>query len=97
LSTFDESISFLRELHGISHERAVTFLRCLVASGLWRTERVNDELCDFPEPIDSSKSTLQILWLLPENTHLETKRSNEGKTESERASEDSDLPLYLAG
>jgi hypothetical protein len=37
-----------------------------------------------PQPIDPSKSSLQILWLLPENTHLETKRSNEGKTESER-------------
>jgi hypothetical protein len=32
-------------------------------------------------------SSLQILWLLLENTHLETKRS----------SEDSGLPLYLAG
>jgi hypothetical protein len=67
--------------------------------------RVNDELCDFPGLIDPSKSSLQILWLLPENTHLETKRSNEGKPESERArrgsasraSEDSDLPIYLAG
>jgi hypothetical protein len=66
---------------------------------------VNDELYDFLLTIDPSKSSLQILWLLPENTHLETKRSSEGKAESERArrgsasrvSEDSDLPLYLAG
>jgi hypothetical protein len=33
----------------------------------------------------SSERYLQILWLLLENTHLETKRSNEGKPESERA------------
>jgi hypothetical protein len=46
---------------------------------------VDDELCHFPGPIDHSKSSLQILWLLPENIHLKTKRSNEGKTESERA------------
>jgi hypothetical protein len=67
--------------------------------------RVKDEVCDFHGPIDPSKSSHQILWLLPENTHLETKRSNEGKTESEQArrgsasrvSEDSDLPLYLVG
>jgi hypothetical protein len=66
-------------------ETRCTFLRCLVASGLWRTERVNDELCDFPGPIAPSKSSLQILWLLPENTHLETKRGNEGKPKWERA------------
>jgi hypothetical protein len=47
--------------------------------------RVNDELCDSPRPIDPSKSSIQILWLLPKNTYLETKGSNEGKTESERA------------
>jgi hypothetical protein len=37
---------------------------------------------DFPVTIDHSKSSLRILWLLPENIHLETKRSNEGKTRS---------------
>jgi hypothetical protein len=48
--------------------------------------------------INSSKSSLQILSLLFQNTHLQTKRSNEGKPESEReASDDSGLPLYLAG
>jgi hypothetical protein len=31
-----------------------------------------------------TKSSLQILWLLAEDAHLETKRSNEGNPESER-------------
>jgi hypothetical protein len=43
---------------------------------------------------------LQILWFLTEDTHLETKSGNEGKSESKqamqgfvsRASEDSDFP-----
>jgi hypothetical protein len=59
---------------------------------------VNDELCDFPVMIYPSKSSLQILWFLLENTQLETKRSNGGKPESERASERRlSLPLYLEG
>jgi hypothetical protein len=45
---------------------------------------VNDNLYAFPAPIDSSKSSLLIMWLLPTNTQLATKRSNEGKPESER-------------
>jgi hypothetical protein len=46
--------------------------------------RVDEKVCDFSLTIDHSKSSIQILWLLPENPHLETKRSNEGKLESSR-------------
>jgi hypothetical protein len=105
-----------KERRFLSKVRYYTFVRLLVVifviSPIWTLSRicrffawVNYDLCDFPGPIGPSKSSLQILWLLPENTQLETKRSNEGKTESERtrrgsasrASEDSNLPLYLAG
>jgi hypothetical protein len=47
--------------------------------------RGNDEVCDFPVTIDTSKSSLQILSHLLENTQLETKRSNGRKPEPERA------------
>jgi hypothetical protein len=49
------------------------------------TVRANDELCAFPVMIEPSKSSVQILWLLLENTHHELKLSNEKKPESERA------------
>jgi hypothetical protein len=85
-----------KERRFLSKFRYYTFVRLLVVifviSPIWTLSRifrlfawVNDELCDLSLTIDPSKSSLQILWLLPENTHLETKRSNEGKTESERA------------
>jgi hypothetical protein len=45
------------------------------------------ELCSLT--IYHSKSSLQILWLFPQNIHLETKRCNEG--------EKFGLLLYLAG
>jgi hypothetical protein len=60
---------------------------------------VNDELCAFPMTIEPSKSSLQILWPLLENIHLETKRSNEGKPESERSETNERRlrsPLYFA-
>jgi hypothetical protein len=62
--------------------------------------RVNDEICDFPVVIDSSKSSLQILWLLLEKSHLQTKRGNEGKPEPERTEKNERrlrLSFYLAG
>jgi hypothetical protein len=52
--------------------------------GLNRRSKV-EKFCDFPPPIDRSKSSLQILWLILENPHPETKRSNEGKPEWKRA------------
>jgi hypothetical protein len=40
---------------------------------------------------------LQILWQLPEDAHLETKRSNQGKPESEQATRRLGFLLCLAG
>jgi hypothetical protein len=45
----------------------------------------NDEIWDFSVTIETSKSSLQILRLLLENTHLETKRGNAGKPEAREA------------
>jgi hypothetical protein len=66
-----------------------------IVLSLETTWRVNNELWIFPVTIDQSKSSLQILWLLLENTHLETKRRNGGKPESERRLGPSPLLRWL--
>jgi hypothetical protein len=75
----------------------------MIALQNFSEEGVNDEICDFHLTIDPLKISLQILSLLLEDAHLETKRSNEeqpdqGERASERTSERTVwLLLYLAG
>jgi hypothetical protein len=64
-----------------------------------------DQVSERGRIIILTKRSLQILCLLAEDAHLETKRSNEGNPESERGEatlcEPSERmlgrPLYLAG
>jgi hypothetical protein len=53
-------------------------------------------VCDCPGPIYPSKSCLQILWLLP-HEYPSWNRAEQRGEDRVGASEDSDLPLYLAG
>jgi hypothetical protein len=69
-----------------------------VCSIILNAYRIDSEVYRIIEPALKKLPSNPVAPL--ENTHLETKRSNEGKPESERArraNEDSGLPLYFAG